>query len=104
MGTPLFILKSTHNSAIAERELAYRDLLFMHQERINDLKAQIEDLKKLVFIPKYEPTHNDHEVDAVISGSDKPPEISEEEQSKLLEINREADLLVSGNYDEDLLQ
>lgn len=77
----------------------------LHRARILDLHNQISDLQKLVF-----PRNNSQEIpkqarelDSVISASEKSPEMSEEELNRILEGSREMDLLVSGNYDTDLL-
>lgn len=75
-----------------------------HRETVDLLTAQIEDLRKLVFpTQRQEETAEAREVDAVLSASEKAPEMSEAEISAILDGQREMDLLVSGNYDTDLL-
>lgn len=103
----MFISKKTHLVELSKVEKEYIRLLDMqklgHESEVRALEARIEDLKQLVFIPKAEPHTITMEADAVISGSEKPTDISEAEQSALLAGARELDLLISGNYDNDLL-
>lgn len=100
----MFVLKSTHQELVKRLEESHMSEVYRLESRISDLKDQIKDLRALVFpaAPQaVEPMVM--EADSVITGSEKPFEISEEEHSKLLQLAREQDLLVSGNYDEDLI-
>lgn len=76
----------------------------IHSQRCAMYEARIDDLKRLVFVTESKTSPELLEVDAVISGSEKPVEMSEEERSQILQGERELDLLISGNYDVDLLQ
>lgn len=101
----MILLRSTHDKRVRELHAQYELVVGQYEARIADLKQQISDLQKLVF-PKNdekEPPLLVLEADAVISASDKPSGISEEEHNRLLEESREADLLFSGNYDTDLV-
>lgn len=94
-----------------EREIKHReDLIDLmrsgYAAHLKSLQTQIESLEKLVF-PKntsQEIPKEARELDAVISVSEKPPEMSEEDLNKILAGHREMDLLMSGNYDTDLMQ
>lgn len=109
----MFITKKRHEAEvkrIREEEEKYRlhdtkVYYTFYEQRIRDLQSQIEDLRKLVF-PKTSSTPDPMvlEADSVLSGNQKPIEVSEEEHNRLLEQSREADLLISGNYSEDLLE
>ena len=99
----MFIWRKTHDRLMqdlrdrlsdSEASRAYERSL--QEERINDLR-------RLVFVPRSEPARESYEVDAVISCSEKPVEQSEAERNAFLTGERELDLLVSGNYSEDLL-
>jgi hypothetical protein len=101
----MFVTKRYHNSVIKhlEEKLELSKALCDFQER--QYMAQISDLRKLVF-PQSAPSEiskEAREFDAVISASEKPPEMSEAEMTKILAGAREIDLLISGNYDQDLL-
>lgn len=107
----MFVTKRHHNEVVKQLEARIEDLSCrevyrakMYDGVVELLQGQISDLKKLIFIPKHETTREAYEVDGVISGSDKPAEVSEEEHNRLLELARESDLIISGNYAEDLLQ
>lgn len=102
----MIILKSRHKELVSTILESHKAEVYQLKARINDLKEQIKDLNKLVFpaptsqtIPK-----EAREFDAVISASEKSPEMSEEERNRILDGIREMDLIVSGNYDEGLLQ
>jgi hypothetical protein len=70
----------------------------------DQLLEQIKDLRSVVYPPKAtELTPQTIEFDSVISASEKPSDISEEEQSAILAGIREQDLLLSGNYDLEML-
>lgn len=92
----MIMLRSSHDAIVSQ-------IIEQHERHISDLRDQIADLKRLVFIPKAEPVREALEADAIISASEKPIEMSEEERTKILEGERELDMLVSGNYDEGLL-
>ncbi len=74
-----------------------------HLEIVSVYEARIADLQKLVFIPRSAPTPEVLEADSVMNASEKPFKMSEEEFNKMMEGQREIDLLVSGNYDQDLV-
>ena len=106
----MFILKSTHKLKMQELQSQLDELSvrFSYQQSAeqalrNNLYSQIEDLKRFAFPLKAEPTPEVYEADAVISNSQKPYTMTEEEQTRMLEGEREMDLLLSGNYDTDLL-
>lgn len=100
----MFILRSTHRALVKSLE----DRLFIttafYESKERQYQDQIKDLHKLVF-PESAQTPNPMvmEADSVLSGSEKPVSVSEEEHNKVLEQAREIDLLFSGNYSEDLL-
>lgn len=105
----MFILKRTHIEKIRILESqvrSYESVVSQYEDRIHDLKDQIQDLRQLVF-PKANSqsiSKDAREVDAVLSASEKPVELSEEQMNLILEGQRELDLITSGNYAEDLLQ
>lgn len=100
----MFMLRKTHEAEVKRLDEQQLKTIELYEYRIADLKGQIEDLKRLVFTPASKPEPLHLEADAVLSGSDKPVALSEEEHHKFLEQTREVDLLFSGNYSEDLLQ
>ncbi len=101
----MFMLRSTHKAAMDLFEYMYEQQCAAHDLLIASKDAQIADLRTLVYVrPGVDPQPLHLEADSVISGSDKPIQISEEEHNRLLESSREADLLFSGNYEETLLQ
>ena len=108
----MFVLKSKHQAVLANLESefqAYKDLhtaqVYHSESRIADLKNQIQDLRSLVFVKVDKEAPRDaREADAVLSASEKSPDMSEEEMTKLIAGERELDLIMSGNYDTDLLQ
>lgn len=97
----MIMLRSTHS-----RLLAYEKALNAQQHEgaqaiITLLSAQLENMGKLVFPTQTQTvTPEAREVDAVLSGSDKAPELSDAQQTAILEGQREFDLLLSGNYDQ----
>lgn len=105
-----------HKSCRAEVKRLEDTIVIMragHQAESSALKAHIEflgsqvkDLHKLVFVPEVSKTPSIEvlEADAVLGVSEKAPEMSETELNAILDGHRELDLLVSGNYDVDLLQ
>ncbi len=100
----MFITKRRHQEILKLHEISAFQQQAIYEHHVEALKEQISDLRKLVFptnvaseIPK-----EARELDAVISGSEKPPELSESELSKMLAGAREMDLIMSGNYDTDL--
>lgn len=106
----MLVTKKYHLTQINALEQRFKEQLdFLketHREHISSLESHISDLEKLVF-----PTNNSKniskdaaEFDSVISVSEKPSDMSEEERTRLLEGSREFDMILSGNYDEDLLQ
>lgn len=100
-----FVLKRIHEAEVKrlEEQLFLLRSYFELQEK--QYKAQIEDLRRLVFpAVSKAPDPIVLEADSVISGSEKPSDVSEEEQNKHFAQVREVDLLFSGNYSEDLLQ
>ena len=74
-----------------------------YEARISDLKDQIADLRKLVFMP---PTpvaipYQALEADAVLSVSERPVvSLSPEDDEKLDFLASEANRILSGSYDE----
>jgi hypothetical protein len=104
----MFITKKTHIEAIEQLRSQYEARLdaldASYLSLLSSYKAQIEDLRKLVF-----PTHvqvmskEAAQVDAVLSASEKSTEMSEEQMNKIIAGERELDLLMSGNYDSELL-
>src|SRR5271166_1783224 len=103
----MFISRKAHLKEIEELVVHYDQLLSLQQElqerRIHSLESHIDDLKKLIFVPQREPSREMLEIDSVMSVSEKPVEMSEEERSKILAGERELDMMLSGNYDTDLL-
>ncbi len=107
----MFVLKSTHDAKIKLLQdqldlVATREAYQQSAEQAlrNNLYAQIADLRSLVFVKVDKEAPRDaREADAVLSASEKSPDMSEEEMTRLIEGQREADLLISGNYDSDLL-
>lgn len=78
--------------------------VYQFEARIAELKNQIADLRKLVFPTVVAtPSKEAMEFDSVMNVSEKPPEMSEAELTQILAGEREFDLLISGNYDQDLL-
>lgn len=101
----MFISKARHLETIKHFEDSMDLMRCGYISQIKVLEARIQDLHSLVF-PKNssgEISNDQREVDSIISASEKPIEISEEEHNRLLEESREADLLFSGNYSEDLV-
>jgi hypothetical protein len=98
----MFITKSRHTEIIKLLELSHAQQQSLYFNQVEQLKEQIADLKKLIFIPKTEPAREIRELDSVISGSEKPVEMSEAERNAILEGVREMDLIISGNYDTEL--
>ncbi len=105
----MFVRSKYH---LAQLERLKSELSFVHSRevdlyraRILDLHNQIADLKELVFPQNNSQKIPDQarELDSGISASEKPPEMSEADLNKMLAGERELDLLVSGNYDMDLL-
>lgn len=83
-----------------------------YHSRIEALEAHISDLQRLVFPKNSSEVVSPQllELDNAISVSEKPPEVSEKDHNRALEGEsdragalRELDLLVSGNYDLDLM-
>lgn len=105
----MFVSRKYHEKALAELHKQYEARLDAlnesHLSLLSSYKHQIEDLRKLVF-PTPLPTisRESLEADSVLSASEKSPEMSEEERTKILMGERELDLVLSGNYDSDLLQ
>lgn len=107
----MFILKSTHSAIVENLQKEISLLKFFnendaaaHDMRVQDLQSRIADLKQLVFPPRTaDITREAREVDAVLSASEKAPELSESELNRILEGQREQDLIFSGNYDTDLV-
>jgi transcriptional regulator with AAA-type ATPase domain len=101
----MFISKKKHQFEIDQIQEMNRSIIHSLERLIEIKNEQISDLRQLVF-PKVSkvPDPIVMEADSVMSGSDKPIEVSEKEHNKLLEESREMDLLFSGNYSEDLLQ
>lgn len=94
------LLRSQYQARIAQLEAEIK-----YQDQLNaQYRDQIEDLRSLVF-PKVvtAPTAEAREFDAVISGSEKPPEVSEADQTAMLEGLRERDLILSGDHENELL-
>jgi len=105
----VFVLKSTHEAKLRELDAEwarrYDDSNLHYQARTALLHAQIQDLRSLVFVKVDKEAPRDaREADAVLSASEKSPDMSEEEMTKLIAGERELDLIMSGNYDTDLLQ
>jgi hypothetical protein len=106
----MIMFKSTHRVEVRrlEEKLTLMELtaqMFKEiaEERFKQYENQIGDLRTLIFVPKQEPVREVYEADAVISGSEKPLEQSEAERNAYLAGERELDLVLSGNYTEDLL-
>lgn len=95
----MFVSKTFHKATVDKHELEK----FYLKAQVEVLQKQIEDLKKLIFIPTRELPKDVLEADAIMNVSEKPVEMSEEERTKILESEREADLILTGNYDTDLL-
>ncbi len=98
----MFISTSKHKSILARSEEHYREMQSRYVELLNAKDDTINDLRKLVFPVTQAMQPEVLEADSVLSGSEKPYQISEEEHNKLLNEAREVDLLISGNYDEGL--
>lgn len=96
----MIMLRSTHQEILKQAEALRLSEISQWESRISELHDRVSDLQRLVFIPKAEPVREVYEMDAVISGSEKPVEISEEQHHKVMQGMRELDLLTSGNYDE----
>lgn len=73
---------------------------YQWESRISELHDRLADYQRLIFVPKAEPVREVYETDAILSGSQKPLEMSEEEHNRVIQGNRELDLLTSGNYEE----
>lgn len=101
----MFVLRSSYRLLEQRLDLQSRasakciDLL---HDRINELTSQIKDLRQLVFPPQTQGKISKEalEIDNVMSVSEKPPEMTEEERTALVEGARELDRIMSGNYDE----
>jgi hypothetical protein len=107
----MFVLKSSHTAEvkrlcfeIESLKHAYDQYVAYAESRIEDLKAQREDFRKLIFVPAKEPSPEIYEADAIISNSEKPVEMSEQERTAYLEGNAELDRLLSGNYDQESVE
>lgn len=103
----MFITRKRHLRELEELTRDYNNSLDRLQDnaaRIKALESHVSDLRQLVF-PRtnQEISKEEREVDAVLGGSDKASSMSEEELTKILAGQRELDLLISGNYSEDLL-
>lgn len=104
----MLILKSSHTAKvqrlcfeIESLKHAYDQYVCYAESRIEDLKAQREDFRKLIFVPIRDSAPEAYEADAIISNSEKPVEMSEEERTRYMEGNAELDRLLSGNYDQE---
>lgn len=99
----MFVRKSTHQTAVLHYEALMDVMRVGHLAEVRALREQISDLKQLAFVPKNEPSLEAREADAILSASEKHPEMSEQDRNRMLEGDREMDLLLGGTYDEDLL-
>lgn len=105
----MLVTKKYHLAYVEEikKSAAEQQLLLRqgYHGRIKALESHISDLEKLVFPSNSQAivSKETSELDAVISASEKPFEVSEEEQTRILQGSREFDLILSGNYDQDLL-
>jgi len=97
------MLRSTHLAAVKNLEDRLADQARQALRFQELLQSQIEDLKRLVYVPTHTPSIEVLEADAVIGVSEKAPSMSEEELHKILRGERELDLMLSGNYDLDLV-
>lgn len=103
----MLMLRSTHIRALEKQAvlaLSQQEVLRQgYHGRIEALEGHIQDLRKLVFISaSTQPDPLVLEADNVISASEKPYEMSEEDQTRAIEGARELDLLMSGNYDDGM--
>ena len=99
----MFMTRKSHRAEM-ELVLASHAEILRNLDRVIDMQERrISDLKSLVFIPKTEAVPQVLEADSVLGGSEKPFAVSEEEHTRLMQGMREADLLISGNYDSDLI-
>lgn len=99
----MFVSKKFHESEVKRLQEALALRTEGYESLCRSYEARIEDLQKLVFVPKYDIQPEALEVDAVISGSEKPVEMSEADRTLMLQGAREMDMLISGNYDQDFL-
>lgn len=85
----MFILKSTLNLILSEKDA-----------RISDLKEQIELLRSLAIPPQSQNrvTLQEVEADAVMSGYQDQIELTSEQLKELEEQEAERERLLSGNY------
>lgn len=91
----MFISKKTHETIVAL-------LTEQYEARLSTLSDQVQDLKRLVFTPtsSYDIPKVAREADAILSVSESP---ANPEQSDSAEADfREAELVLSGNYEEEL--
>jgi len=108
----MLVWKSHHRAVVTllqeqlkANEMLYKECLSGYQGRCAQMADQIEDLRKLVFAPVVKEVPREaREADAVISVSEKPIDMQDEEFTKIMEGIREADLIFSGNYEEGLAQ
>lgn len=74
----------------------------VHEARIQDLKTQIEDLKRFALpYNQVKPSLLEMEADAILSGHQDIISLNKEEESDdsdLFELSRERDRILSGNY------
>jgi hypothetical protein len=87
---------------LAEKDARIAEIQRDRDERVNELRAQISRLERLVFSPdtsRYVPLIA-READAILSGepSQEAREPSSEELEKLLEEHNEASRILSGQY------
>lgn len=104
----MFVTKKYHLAELNRLTDHFNDRLKLLNDgytgQIDVMFSQIEDLRSLVFpkMPKVVDPIT-YEADSVLSNSEKPLEQSESERNAYLAGERELDLLISGNYTDDLL-
>lgn len=106
----MFITKSRHIAVVSrfeaaneilKRELSLVQSYLDYERELH--KEQVQDLRKLVFPTAVEtPPLQALEVDSILDGSPKPVTLTEAEFTRIREGEREQDLILSGNYSEDL--
>lgn len=93
----MFISKKTHDFIVSL-------LTEQYEARLSSLSDQIQDLKRMVFSPTsaYNIPPQEREADAIISISERPAD-PETYRDIPAEDVRESELILSGNYEEELL-